>query len=424
MPANTNYDTHEAGAAVGASPPLSVPEAARSSLRFQIGLSFFAFILIGSNDAATGILLPSMQTYFGIDKATISIMFVASVVGYLLSAFSSGLLVEKLGLRNYMAFGTMLFVFAALVFALGLPFPVIVGTSVVLGFGIAVLDAGLNSYIAGLPNSTAALNYLHAFYGLGALLGPLIATGVLQVGWVWNTVYILWVIVALSLFVGFILLFKDDRAGRPEKKPDEGNVMRDMLRLPVVWMGALFLMVYVGLEVSLGTWGYSFLTEERHDPADFSGVAISGYWLGLTVGRLAMGKVSARMGSKLLISLCLAGTIAGSLITWLIPVAPIEAAGLWLVGFSLGPIFPTTISLMSDAVPARLLPSVIGFMAGLGAMGAAIFQPSVGALAQSVGLWSLLPFEIGLALVLVLIWVRFQSMAARSSIAEPGPAAT
>ncbi|MEO5952856.1 MAG: MFS transporter [Chloroflexia bacterium] len=424
MPANNTYETQEAEVGAAAPPPLTVPAAAQASLRFQIGLSFFAFILIGSNDAALGILLPSMQGFYGIDKATISIMFIASVSGYLISAFSSGLLVERLGLRNYMLLGTLVFGFGVSMLALAVPFPVIVAISVLTGFGVAILDAGLNSYIAGLPNSTAALNYLHAFYGLGALLGPLVATGILQVGLAWNVVYYIWVVICVILFVGFFLIFKDGRAEQPARQPGEGNVMRDMLHLPVVWIGALFLLVYVGLEVSLGAWGYSFLTEERRDAADFSGVAISGYWLGLTVGRLAMGKIGSKLGSKVLISLCLAGTIAGCLIMWLIPFPASEAAGLWLVGFSLGPIFPTTISLMSDAVPARLLPSVIGFMAGLGAMGAAVFPASVGALAQGIGLWSLLPFEIALAFVLVLIWLRFQAMTQGANTRGQGSVAT
>jgi fucose permease len=182
-----------------------------------------------------------------------------------------------------------------------------------------------------------------------------------------------------------------------------------MLRLPMVWVAALFLFVYVGLEVSLGTWAYSFLVEERRDPTAFSGVAVSGYWLGLTVGRLVMGKLSDRMGNAVLIRLCLAGTVAGVLIVWLVPFAPLEALGLWVVGFSLGPIFPTTISLMSSIVPARILPGAVGFLAGFGAMGAAFFPAAAGALADLLGLWSLLPLEIVLAVILVGLWLRLQT---------------
>ena len=416
MPADHIQETGEVEVGISVPPPLVIPDAAHAALRFQVGLSFFAFILIGANDAALGVLIPSLQAFYGIDKSTIGLMFVASVSGYLLSAFSSGLLVDRLGRRAYMLVGCASFASGALLVALALPFPVLVASAIFIGFGIAVIDAGLNAYIAGLPNSTSTLNYLHAFFGVGALLGPLVANGVLELGWAWYWVYYLWVAVCLLLFLGFAVAFNEPRTERPARKEGEHNVLQAMLRLPVVWIAALFLFVYVGIEVSLGTWAYSFLTEERRDPTGFSAVAVSGYWMGLTVGRLAMGKLGTRLGNLRLIRICLAGTVAGVVLVWLLPFAPLEALGLWLVGFSLGPIFPTTISLMSGIVSARLLPGVVGFLAGLGAMGAAIFPATAGALAEFLGLWSLLPYEIALTMLLVLLWLRFQGSGARDQI--------
>ncbi len=52
-----------------------------------------------------------------------------------------------------------------------------------LGFGVAMLDAGLNAYLAAMPRNAARLNYLHAFYGTGTLLGPVIASAILAIQW-------------------------------------------------------------------------------------------------------------------------------------------------------------------------------------------------------------------------------------------------
>ncbi len=409
MSADHTRNTVEVEVGVGLPPPLVISAHAHAALRFQFGLSFFAFILIGANDAALGVLLPSVQAFYDIDKSTVGLMFVASVSGYLISAFASGLLVEKLGRRAYMLTGCASFIFGISMLAFTLPFPVAVAGGVFTGFGIAVIDAGLNAYIAGLPNSTSTLNYLHAFFGIGALLGPLVARGVLNLGLTWNVVYYLWIGVCLILFFGFAFAFNARRSPEPPAYKIEGeNVARAILSLPVVWLGAFFLFFYVGVEMSLGTWAYSFLTELRLDPADFSAVAVSGYWLGLTVGRLVMGTLGAKLGNMRLIRLCLGGTLAGLALVWFVPFAPAEALGLWIVGFSLGPIFPTTISLMSGAVPARLLPGVVGFLTGLGAVGAATFPAGAGALAQFLGLWSLLPFEVALTFLLIGLWLRLQ----------------
>jgi fucose permease len=386
--------------------PPSLPAQANPALdaiRLQVGLAFFAFVLIGANDAAIGVFLPSLRAFYGIDKSTVGFLFMASTTGYLLSAFVSGLLVERLGRRAYMLAGCVAIAMGALVIALTPPFPVVLLGASCLGFGVAVIDAGLNAYIAGMPNSTATLNYLHAFFGLGALLGPLLASGMLAAGIAWNVLYYLWVTVALVLLVGFAVAFKG-HTPPPRSSHEGGNVLLTTLRLPLVWVAAVFLFAYVGIEVSLGSWAYTFLTEERHEAALISGWTVSGYWLGLTVGRLFMGKLSSRLGARQMIYLCLGGIVAGLLIVGFLSFGIASAAGLWLVGFSLGPIFPTTISLMSGFVPARLLASAVGFAVSVGAVGAAIFPAGAGVLADTLGLSSLLPYELALTVVLVACW--------------------
>jgi len=381
-----------------------------TSLRLRLGLAFFAFILIGANDGAVGVLLPSMRVTYGIDNATLSVLFLTGTAGYLTAALNSGLLVEKLGNRLFLLLGTALVLLGFGVISTRPLFVLVVLALVPVGFGGAILDAGLNSYIAGLPRNTTLLNYLHAFYGAGALLGPLVASTFIALHWQWNTVYFVWIGIASILLIGISFIFKD-RSPAPQKKiaKAEGIVLFMTLRLRAVWIGALFLLVYVGTETSLGSWSYSFLTEERHGAALLSGWTISGYWLGLTLGRLLLGKVATRIGNKRLIQGCLVGVAAGLLLVWLIPLQAVSAFGLFLTGFSLGPIFPTTIALMSHLVSSRILPSAIGFLASFGSMGSAFFPWLAGNVTQRIGLWSLLPYAIILALFMFFLWLALQA---------------
>ncbi len=382
-----------------------------ASLRTQIGLAFFAFILIGSNDGAIGVLIPSIQAHYSVNKATVGLLFLSATLGYLVAAFNSGLLVEKLGNRRFLILGVTAFLLSVVTLSLMPPFLVVLLILLPLGFGVAILDAGLNAYIAGFPRNTALLNYLHAFYGTGALLGPIIASTILAVGLGWNSVYIVWVAMSLLLLVGLVLAFKDRRAiaGGGIKTEAKSNVLITALRIRIVWIAALFLLFYVGTEVSLGSWSYSFLTEERHGSTLVMGWVVSGYWAGLTLGRLTLARVAQRVGEKRLIQGCLAGIIVGVLLVWLVPIGAVSAIGLCLVGFSLGPIYPTTIALMSKLVSSRLLPSAIGFLASLGSVGAALFPWLAGNLAQAVGLWSLLPYVITLTIFMLCLWIALQA---------------
>ena len=66
----------------------------------------------------------------------------------------------------------------------------------------------------------------------------------------------------------------------------------------------------------------------------------------------------------------------------------VAAFALFLAGFSLGPIFPTAIALMSETLKSRILSSAIGFLASLGSMGGALLPWIAGNLAQHFGLWT------------------------------------
>jgi fucose permease len=365
----------------------------------------FSFVLIGANDGAFGVLIPGLRMQYGVDKVTIGLLFLVQSIGYLVAAFSSGLLIEKLGNRRFLMLGVVSFLFGVGALALMLPFMIVLIAMLPLGLGVGIIDAGINVYIASMPCNAARLNYLHAFYGIGALLGPLIASALLAVRWGWNSVYVVWIGMSLVLLIGIHLVFKQQNIAPSEEiATPSSNVLVAALRVPIVWIAALFLLIYVGVEVSVGIWSYSFLIEERHASILCAGWMVSGYWLGLTLGRLTLARVALRVGNTRVIQCCLVGVVIGVLLVWLVPIYPVSTIGLVLIGFSFGPIYPTTIALISKKVSARILPSAIGFMVSLGSIGAAVLPWFAGMLAEHVVLWSLMPYVIVLTAVMVCLW--------------------
>src|SRR5437588_2192863 len=227
------------------------------SLRLPVVLAFFAFVLIGMVGGANGVLLPSLSAFYSVGDAVIGFLFLVSSLGYFLSALSSGLLTEQFGLRWMLLLGAATFLLGLLAFGLKLPFILLLPARLMLGFGIGMLETGLNVYVTALPRHTVLLNYLHAFYGVGALVGPLFASAILVLSWGWSSVYLLLaglslpLVFGLGALSGFSSLKSSDR--QDESSVPE-NVLNATLKLPVVWFAALFLLVYVGVEVSLGNW--------------------------------------------------------------------------------------------------------------------------------------------------------------------------
>src|SRR4051794_38482472 len=88
-------------------------EAATQRLLF--GLCFLAFILIACDGSAFGVLLPTLTHYYGVDKATFSLIFVTAPAGYLSAALSTGPLISRLGPRRFLMLGIGAFVLGTLV---------------------------------------------------------------------------------------------------------------------------------------------------------------------------------------------------------------------------------------------------------------------------------------------------------------------
>ncbi len=249
------------------------------------------------------------------------------------------------------------------------------------------------------------------------MIGPLLAAALLDANIAWPVFYLLYAVPAAALAVGLLLCFpRLTAAAVPEARPRLGAALRNRL----VWLAALFLAVYVGIEISVGNWGFSFLTEERHQDVLMAGWVVSGYWLGLTLGRFVLYGVAQRAGVGVvgLMLGCLAGIVACAFVIWLVPSTVAASIGLFLLGFFLGPVFPTIIAVVPRLVPGSLVATAIGILVGVSVGVGALFPWLVGAVAQRLGMWSLLPATIGLAIVLAILWrwiVR--------RLADPAPSA-
>jgi len=96
------------------------------------------------------------------------------------------------------------------------------------------------------------------------------------------------------------------RALNPREPGTKDNRMKEaLIRLPharVTWLCAIFLLGYVGIEVALGGWIVKFMLEARDGEEFASGMVATGFWLGVTIGRIVLGFVTPRLGEKLAIA--------------------------------------------------------------------------------------------------------------------------
>lgn len=402
----------------------SAPQVSKAS----INLSFSSMVYLGLTGSVSGVLLPSFSAFYHVGDATLGLMFIVSSAGYCLSAVSSGLLVERLGLRWLLAFGWIVSILGIIGSVLQVPFTLFLGTRLLLGLGAGILETGFNIFISTQPRSPVLLNYLHAFWGVGSLIGPLIATWMLSFLWGWNSVYLLLFVLGLPALPATLWLLRIPSTAPTREVPDpdaapRSSALRTLLTLPTLWLLIVFLLVYVGIEQSAGNWAYSYLLEDRAQGTVLAGWVVSGFWLGLTLGRFFIQRQAERMGmnNARLMALCIGAMIVGLLVIWLIPVSVFAAIGFCFLGLSLAPMFPLSVAIIPRLVPAHLGASAIGLLVSLSIIGIALFPWLAGVLAQAFGVWTLLPYLLAQGIVLLGLWlflVRPVSAAEESAPAE------
>src|SRR5579875_2642803 len=170
--------------------------------RLSIGLSFYSFALVGLGSGANGVILKSLSTFYHVGDAVLGTLFFVSALSYSLSSFFCGPLAERLSLRWLLVLGTTLFLFGTLGYILEVPFLLLFS----FRLGIGIIETGFNIFISALPGRTSLLNYLHAFFGVGTIFGPLLATGILALLWGWNMIYVALAILNLLQLGGIVLL--------------------------------------------------------------------------------------------------------------------------------------------------------------------------------------------------------------------------
>jgi fucose permease len=369
-----------------------------------ITLAFYAFIAIGIAEGGLGVLLPSIITTYDLTPATVTALFLSQISGYVVAALTSSLLSHRIGLARMILLAAVSVTSALCIYASTTHWVIMVLTGTLLGLGIGLIDAGINTFMAQDQRNANLMGLLHAFYGIGALSGPAIATFLLSLGVNWRSAYWIFAGVVSPLVIGMILVsFQNSplmHSPLDSHQSAQAN-LRLALKNPTVLAAGLLLLIYVGTEASLGSWAYTVQTVGRSTPIAVAGYSVTAYWLGLTIGRLTMGQLMRHLGAIRLIDGSLALLTAGLLVWWLFPN---QLWSLPLTGFALAAIFPTTIWLTPRRVPAAIVPAAIGFLTSVGSIGAVSIPTTMGWIADRFGL-NILPMVM-LPLVVMMLFLH------------------
>jgi len=365
-------------------------------------IAYAAFVVLGLPDGLLGVAWPSIQRTFGVPLDAMGLLLLPGTIGYMLASTLSGRVVGRWGIAAFLLGGAAIRALGLMGYASAPTWALLLLASFVNGIGTGTVDSGFNTYIATNYNA-GRMSWLHASFGLGATIGPLIMTAILTGGRDWQNGYL--IVAALQGLTALLVLAVFSRWQIPGNgDPDDAHggaaaPARATLAIPAVWLAILSFFLYTGMEITGGNWTYTLFTQARGiDPAR-AGTWVSLYWGSLTAGRILSGLIVNRLGEVRLLRWSMIGALIGAVLLAVRGAAAINLAGLMLVGFALAAIFPTLISITPARFGAAHAANAIGFQIAAAGLGVALLPGLAGVLAGRIGLEVIAPFLIVIGLL-------------------------
>ncbi len=367
-----------------------------------MGLAYLGFISLGLPDGLHGVAWPWMSADFGVPLGAIGYVIAMGTTGYVLSSVAAGFLLARLRVGVLLAGSTALASLGLLGYAVAPHLVVVMCAALVLGLGSGAIDSGLNAYAAA-RFSARHMNWLHASFGFGAMIGPLVMTGVLSAGLSWRWGYGLVSGAQAMLATAFATTGRAWQGGH-QPAPTARPPMRSSLKIGAVWLGVAMFGVYTGLEIAAGLWAYTMLTEARGLTSTAAGLCVSAYWGSLFAGRLLLGAIGDRVTPERVLWLATAGLGLGALMLSF-PSAGLSVAGLLLIGFAAAPVFPMLTLTTAQRVGQHHADRAVGMQMGSAGLFGTLIPAFVGVLIQRNGGDVLGPALVVLTAVFVVLHV-------------------
>jgi fucose permease len=376
---------------------------------------YFGFVLIGWSMVLMPSLIRSIEHQFGQSDAAFGLLYFMASLIYACGAFSGGFLTERLGRRAVLCAGV-------LALGAGLGGEGIAPTWVTLlaalvpaSWGAGVIDGGINALFLDLYRDAraGALNLLHVFFSLGALVSPFVVGQLISAGVPWRSIFLgtgVWALPLAGLLA--VVGMPSGRHDRHVREPAQGDAAEQSL-LPFAGL-ALAIGLYVAAEVSVSNWLVKLLVAV---PVATATEVLSVFWAGLAVGRLLSNRLAERIdyfaftvGCIVLASLALLGAIFA-------PILPLAGALFGLTGMFFGPIYPMIMALGGNIYPRRLA-ALSGSLSAAAVAGSIVYPPLMGVMATHIGLRAGMVGAALLGIPMILALLGARAVARRATAAR------
>ena len=366
---------------------------------------YLSFISLGLPDSMLGSAWPAMNVSLNAPLWGAGLVQMLISFCTIISSLNSAKLIHRFGTGKLTAISVATTALALLGFSLAKNYAFLLLMAVPLGLGAGAVDAGLNNYVA-LHCEAKHMSWLHCFWGVGTIIGPMILSAVLRVGGSWATGYravgLIQCAVSALLFAT-LGMWKRGNIQQEEYGAKALSVW-EVLSLPGAKAGMVTFLCYCAVESTLGLWGATYISQVRG--VDEATAASFGamFYIGITVGRAISGFMAMKLLPKQMVRVGQALLALGCIFMMIPAGSTLSGIGLVVCGLGCAPIYPNIIQDTPVNYGTENSQAAIGVQMAFAYVGSTFLPSIFGALA-GVGGYGLLPyFAISICVLMAVLF--------------------
>lgn len=350
-------------------------------------LTCMMFFMFAMTTDAVGSIIPALIDEFGLSLSAASAFHYVPMVAIATGGLCLGFLADRLGRKQSIVLGLLLYGAGSLLFVVGSTFGFFVTLLAISGLGVSIFKVGALALVGDITGNarehTSLMNTVEGWFAVGAIVGPALVATLLGAGLSWTWLYV----AAAGICV--LLMLAALRVDYPhvQRASDEPASLQQTLKLlkdPCARGFSALIMLYVAVEVAIYVWMPTWLNDYSGSLVWLATYALSLFFVLRAAGRFFGAWLLQRLAWDLVmmvlagaILLCFAGSLAGG-----------EAWALWLLplsGLFMSMLYPTLNSKGISCFPRSEHGAIAGLILFFTAFAAAVGPLMMAAVSDVLG---------------------------------------
>lgn len=367
-----------------------------------IALIYLIFISLGLPDSLLGSAWPSMNNIYQVNSSLVGLVSLLITLMTIISALLSNKLSKILKIQWIIIISIILTIIGMIGFSFSTYFWMLLIFSIPYGLGAGSIDAALNNYVAN-NYSAKVMNFLHCFYGVGAVISPNIMALAIKFA-KWNEGFRWTSFVQIGILILVIIgipLWRINENKNNNVEIINNSKIKDVIKLPGVILICLAFFSYCSGEAICFLWSSSFFAKTKDNiPPELIASFGSLIYLGLMSGRILSGLLSSKLDDKKLLRIGIGIELIGIILIGIPINSYIPAViGFIITGIGMGPIYPSIQHLAPINYGKENSSAVIGLQTAFAYVGSGLMPLLFGIVQEYISMW-LLPVFLLFFLIL------------------------